>query len=175
MISMCLSLLWDYDGVVSRVNRKRGQANGVRREKRTFDGSVEREVVCGAFCGSGVELVERTMLGGVRELHGTDLSEPALDFARANLAAAGLGKVPAHFACTVFRAYSGLRPGSTGTRVREKKRHKSAHKLSLALDASFHSSPFTFAIRPSLFLLTPSLFTTPFTPKCSIDCPKLRR
>ena len=75
-------------------------------------GKMEDEVVWDPFCGSGVELVERTMLGGVRELHGTDLSEPALDFARANLAAAGLGKVPAQFACTDFRAYAGLRPGS---------------------------------------------------------------
>lgn len=75
-------------------------------------GKMDDEIVWDPFCGSGVELVERTLLGGVRELHGTDLSEPALDFARANLAAAGLAKVPAHFACTDFRQYTGLRPGT---------------------------------------------------------------
>ena len=75
-------------------------------------GKTDDEVVWDPFCGSGVELVERALLGGVREVHGTDLSEQALDFARANLAAAGLGKLPAHFACTDFRRYTGLRPGS---------------------------------------------------------------
>ena len=63
-------------------------------------GTMENEIVWDPFCGSGVELVERAMLGGVRELHGTDLSEPALDFARKNLAAAGLGAVTAKLACT---------------------------------------------------------------------------
>ena len=74
-------------------------------------GPMNDEVVWDPFCGSGVELVERAIAGGVRALHGTDLSAEALDAARRNLAAAGLDKVPAHFACTDFRAYGGLRRG----------------------------------------------------------------
>jgi len=74
-------------------------------------GRMEDEVVWDPFCGSGVELVERAMAGGVRALHGTDLSAEALDAARRNLIAAGLEKTPAHFVCTDFRAYTGLRRG----------------------------------------------------------------
>ncbi len=74
-------------------------------------GRMDDEVVWDPFCGSGVELVERTIAGGVRALHGTDLSAEALDAARRNLIAAGLEKTPAHFACTDFREYAGLRRG----------------------------------------------------------------
>ncbi|HEX3479349.1 MAG TPA: methyltransferase, partial [Kofleriaceae bacterium] len=42
------------------------------------------------FCGSGVELVERSRRGPLRSLLGTDLDATALDAARANLAAAGV-------------------------------------------------------------------------------------
>jgi 23S rRNA G2445 N2-methylase RlmL len=75
-------------------------------------GRMDDEVVWDPFCGSGVELVERAMLGGVRELHGTDLSEPALDFARKNIVAAGLQHLPIHLTCCDFREYRNLRPGS---------------------------------------------------------------
>lgn len=43
------------------------------------------------FCGSGVELVERARRGPARSLTGTDLDGGALDAARQNLAAAGIG------------------------------------------------------------------------------------
>ncbi len=75
-------------------------------------GRINDEIVWDPFCGSGVELVERAILGGVRELHGTDTSPGALGFARQNLAAAGLEKITAKFACTDFRQYTGLRPAS---------------------------------------------------------------
>jgi SAM-dependent methyltransferase len=42
------------------------------------------------FCGSGVELVERSKRGAYRALHGTDLDEAALTAARANVAEIGL-------------------------------------------------------------------------------------
>jgi 23S rRNA G2445 N2-methylase RlmL len=42
------------------------------------------------FCGSGVELVERTRRGPLRSLRGSDGDPTALDAARANLAAAGV-------------------------------------------------------------------------------------
>jgi 23S rRNA G2445 N2-methylase RlmL len=45
------------------------------------------------FCGSGAELIERSLRGGVSELVGTDLDEKALDAARKNLDAANLTAV----------------------------------------------------------------------------------
>ena len=42
------------------------------------------------FVGSGLELIERARLGTFASLSGTDLAEPALEAARANLAAAGV-------------------------------------------------------------------------------------
>ena len=51
---------------------------GARPDDRVWD----------PFVGSGLELVERVRLGPVRSLAGTDLAEPALVAARANLAAA---------------------------------------------------------------------------------------
>ena len=75
-------------------------------------GPMEGEIVWDPFCGSGVELVERAMLGGVAELHGTDLSEDALSFAQANLTEAGLAAIPAKFECCDFRAYTALRANS---------------------------------------------------------------
>ena len=42
------------------------------------------------FVGSGLELIERARLGPARSLAGTDVSEPALEAARANLSAAGV-------------------------------------------------------------------------------------
>ncbi len=60
------------------------------------------------FCGSGLELIERSRLGGICELHGSDLSEEALAAARANLAAAGLDlnpKIASHWSCCDFRDY----------------------------------------------------------------------
>jgi len=47
------------------------------------------DVVWDPFVGSGAELVERALLGPVRELRGTDVDARALDVARENLAAAG--------------------------------------------------------------------------------------
>jgi tRNA G10 N-methylase Trm11 len=42
------------------------------------------------FCGSGLELIERGLLGGVRKLLGSDRSAEAIDVAKCNLAASGL-------------------------------------------------------------------------------------
>lgn len=49
-------------------------------------GRVEGDVIWDPFCGSGVELVERWLLGGVRQIIGTDLSGAAIEIARGNLA-----------------------------------------------------------------------------------------
>ena len=51
-----------------------------RRDDRVWD----------PFCGSGVELVERSKRGAYRSLHGSDLDETALAAARANFEHVGL-------------------------------------------------------------------------------------
>lgn len=53
-------------------------------------GRRDRDIVWDPFCGSGSELIERALLGGVARLFGSDLDSRALEAARANLAAAGL-------------------------------------------------------------------------------------
>ncbi|HEY3802515.1 MAG TPA: methyltransferase [Kofleriaceae bacterium] len=53
-------------------------------------GARPRDRVWDPFVGSALELIERSRLGPVRSLAGTDLSEGALAAARANLAAAGV-------------------------------------------------------------------------------------
>ncbi len=77
-------------------------------------GSMDDEVVWDPFCGSGLELIERALRGGVRHLYGTDTSPEAIAIAQANLNAAKLA-TPATFACCDFRHYAtvpGLTPAS---------------------------------------------------------------
>ena len=74
-----------------------------------------RQVVWDPFCGSGLELIERSMLGGVRAVHGTDLDPAAIAIARANFDAAGLENVSAMFTPCDFRdaeQVAGIAPGS---------------------------------------------------------------
>lgn len=66
-------------------------------------GLGNNEVVWDPFCGSGLELVERAMLGGVRQLIGSDLSPEALEVSRRNFAAANLPRVPVQFLEGDFR------------------------------------------------------------------------
>lgn len=78
-------------------------------------GRQEQEVVWDPFCGSGLELVERGLMGGVTRLCGTDLSAGAIAACRANLAAADLGAIRIDLRCTDFRQFilrGGLAPGS---------------------------------------------------------------
>jgi SAM-dependent methyltransferase len=77
-------------------------------------GRIPDEIVWDPFCGSGLELIETALLGGVKILHGTDISPEALAIAQANVAAAKL-TAPARFACADFRDFEkiqGLRPRS---------------------------------------------------------------
>ena len=53
-------------------------------------GNSGHDVVWDPFCGSGLELIERGFLGGVRKLLGSDRSAAAIDVAECNLAASGL-------------------------------------------------------------------------------------
>jgi 23S rRNA G2445 N2-methylase RlmL len=81
-----------------------------------FAGQMENEVVWDPFCGSGLELVERALLGGVRVIHGTDRDPAAVRIAQQNLAAAHVEGVEARFSCSDFRAAAAnppLGPNST--------------------------------------------------------------
>jgi tRNA G10 N-methylase Trm11 len=72
-------------------------------------GRVENEIVWDPFCGSGLELIERALLGGVLQLHGTDRSAEAVGIARGNFEAAKIPAVQARFVCCDFREYEGLK------------------------------------------------------------------
>jgi 23S rRNA G2445 N2-methylase RlmL len=71
-------------------------------------GRQELEVVWDPFCGSGLELIESALLGGVTRLVGTDLDEKATGIARSNIAAANLEGVASRIACRDFRSYQGV-------------------------------------------------------------------
>jgi 23S rRNA G2445 N2-methylase RlmL len=64
---------------------------------------VEHEVIWDPFCGSGLELVECALLGGVERVHGTDRSEEAVAVAGDNFAAALGNSVAAEFKRGDFR------------------------------------------------------------------------
>jgi 23S rRNA G2445 N2-methylase RlmL len=78
-------------------------------------GKVDNEIVWDPFCGSGLELIERALLGGVRRVYGTDHSAEAIAIARKNFAAANVKAVESNFICCDFRdfaAIDGLGPNS---------------------------------------------------------------
>jgi len=78
-------------------------------------GRVNNEIVWDPFCGSGLELIERALLGGVQSIYGTDLSPDAIAISRANFAAAKVKSVQSKFTCCDFRDYAeveGLGPKS---------------------------------------------------------------
>ena len=78
-------------------------------------GRRENESIWDPFCGSGLELIERALLGGVRRVYGTDRSAEAIAITKRNFAAAPLASMEAHFICGDFRALAqlaGLAPGS---------------------------------------------------------------
>jgi 23S rRNA G2445 N2-methylase RlmL len=74
-------------------------------------GIEPNDVIWDPFCGSGLELIERSLLGGVTAAHGTDLDPRAIAVARENFAAAGLaGTTPGFTECDFRKAP--LAPGS---------------------------------------------------------------
>jgi precorrin-6B methylase 2 len=68
-------------------------------------GRMENEIAWDPFCGSGLELIERALLGGVRQIHGTDRSAEAVAITRGNFEAAKISSVQARFVCCDFRDY----------------------------------------------------------------------
>lgn len=78
-------------------------------------GRVRDETIWDPFCGSGLELIECALLGGVQRVIGTDLSPTAVAIAQTNFAAAKLRSDLATFACCDFREHAkvpGLGPRS---------------------------------------------------------------
>ena len=77
-------------------------------------GRMDHEVVWDPFCGSGLELIERGLLGGVERVVGTDLSQHAIEVAQKNFTAAKLTGLPADFIRGDFREAAGkaIAPGS---------------------------------------------------------------
>lgn len=69
-------------------------------------GRQANEVVWDPFCGSGLELIETALLGGVKQVVGTDLSEQAIEIAKQNWAAAGIDGVKGTFLAGDFRGYA---------------------------------------------------------------------
>ena len=78
-------------------------------------GPFAGEVAWDPFCGSGVELVERALLGGVARVIGTDLSAEAVEVARRNFEAAGLAGVRGSFVQADFRDFAKLPELGTGS------------------------------------------------------------
>jgi 23S rRNA G2445 N2-methylase RlmL len=74
-------------------------------------GIEPNDVIWDPFCGSGLELIERSLLGGVTAAHATDLDPRAIAVARQNFAAAGLAGTTAEFTECDFRK-APLAPGS---------------------------------------------------------------
>jgi predicted RNA methylase len=70
-------------------------------------GRVEHEIIWDPFCGSGLELIESALLGGVERIHGTDRSAAAIAIARGNLAAAKVDPASTKLACCDFRDFAG--------------------------------------------------------------------
>lgn len=75
-------------------------------------GSFPDDVVWDPFCGSGLELIERARLGGVRSVLGTDLSPVAIEATLANWKAARIPGVRTNFVLKDFRNFLQI-PGCT--------------------------------------------------------------
>lgn len=79
-----------------------------------LSGTMPDEVVWDPFCGSGLELIEKALRGGVRSVHGTDLSAEAVAIAEANFAAAQTGVKHAQFTCSDFRDFAKIEGLNSG-------------------------------------------------------------
>jgi predicted RNA methylase len=70
-------------------------------------GRMQHEVIWDPFCGSGLELIESALLGGVERIRGSDRSAAAIAIARGNLAAVKANRAPTELACCDFRDFAG--------------------------------------------------------------------
>ena len=133
----------------------------------------ELEVIWDPFCGSGLELIERSLLGGVAVAYGTDLDTKALEVARANVEAAKLLGTRVQLTRADFRdagSEAGIKPGSIslvisnpplGRRVRVKNIQ--------GLFADFYAAA-SQALKPGgRLILTNPLRTGPNDPSLKLD------
>jgi predicted RNA methylase len=63
------------------------------------------DVIWDPFCGSGLELIERARLGGVRKIFGTDLDPRAVAITQENIVAANLPLIDTELVCADFRDF----------------------------------------------------------------------
>lgn len=78
-------------------------------------GHMQNEVVWDPFCGSGLELIECALRGGVARVIGTDRSADAIQITEQNFLCALSRDVATRFVCSDFRDHgrvAGLGPGS---------------------------------------------------------------
>jgi hypothetical protein len=81
-------------------------AASMARLSRHFGNEIAgSEIVWDPFCGSGLELIERSLLGGVWKIIGTDISPDAIEACRKNFTASGLYDIQSVFKCLDFRDY----------------------------------------------------------------------
>lgn len=66
----------------------------------------KNDTVWDPFCGSGLELIERALLGNVLHLYGTDRSQEAIEISRQNLASSAASGTQHTFACCDFRDHA---------------------------------------------------------------------
>jgi 23S rRNA G2445 N2-methylase RlmL len=64
------------------------------------------ETIWDPFCGSGLELIERALLGNVSKIIGTDLSAQALEIAQQNFTAAEIQNTETQFVASDFRQFN---------------------------------------------------------------------
>jgi len=72
-------------------------------------GRMENETIWDPFCGSGLELIERALRGGVQRVFGSDRSPEAIAITRENFAAAVKNPPEATFRCGDFRSHADLK------------------------------------------------------------------
>jgi tRNA G10 N-methylase Trm11 len=78
-------------------------------------GRAQHEIIWDPFCGSGLELIESALLGGVERILGTDLSAAAIAITRGNFAALKTSRAPTELVCCDFRDFAtsaGMGPNS---------------------------------------------------------------
>lgn len=128
----------------------------------------EQPVIWDPFCGSGSELIERALLGGVRQVFGTDRSAEAVAIAEGNFSAANLPSVEASFTCCDFREFRsipGLRAGAVDLIISNPPmgRRVPIADLKSLIDDLFEAA--AIALKPGGTLV----FANPI----STDCPEL--
>jgi len=78
-------------------------------------GRTGNEIIWDPFCGSGLELIERALRGGVHTVYGTDRSAEAVAIAQNNFMASAAKSVPAKFICGDFREIASNPEWGAGT------------------------------------------------------------